>query len=151
MDFRISVRNVRRKEGIGYRRYLVSKKEEKVIKNVTELLYMINKLEPEEFLGVCKILGVEIYVEDLDDEKRAVEQVGMLRAAVPSEEGLVVSEEDTTGRPVRIEKDKDPNLQKMPRKAEDMIKDVVEKITELNRVQRKNLKKLLKAATKGDK
>lgn len=126
----------------------MNKKEEKVIKNVTELLYMINKLEPEEFLGICKILGVEIYVEDLDDEKRAVEQVGMLRAAVPSEEGLVVSEEDAA---VRVEEDKDPNLQKMPRKAEDMIKDVVEKITKLNRVQRRNLKKLLKAATKGDK
>ena len=90
MDFRINVRNARRKEGIGYRRYLVSKREEKVTKNVTELLYMINKLEPEEFLGVCKILGVEIYVEDLDDEKRAVEQVGMLREAVQSEGGLGV-------------------------------------------------------------
>ena len=89
-----------------------------------------------------------VYTLRVDDEKRAAEQVGMLRAAVPSEEGLVVSEEDAA---VRVEEDKDPNLQKMPRKAEDMIKDVVEKITELNRVQRRNLKKLLKAATKGDK
>ena len=121
----------------------------KAPKNIMELIYMINKLKPEEFVGVCKILGVEIYVDDLDDEKRAIEQVGMLSAPVPSDEGLVVSEDESTARQVHITDE--PNLRKTPRKAEDMIKDVVDKLLTLNRTQRRNLKKLLKAATKGEK
>lgn len=119
----------------------------KAPKNIVELIYMINKLEPEEFIGVCKILGVEIYVDDLDDEERAVEQVGMLSAAVPSNEGLSVTDEESDGRSVRITDE--PNLKKTPRKAEDMIRDVVDKLLTLNRTQKRNLKKLLKAATKG--
>lgn len=119
----------------------------KAPKNIVEFMYMINKLKPEEFVGVCKILGVEIYVDDLDDEKRAMEQVGMLSAPVPSSEGLDVSGENPDGRSVRITDE--PNLRKTPRKAEDMIRDVVDKLLTLNRTQRRNLKKLLKAATKG--
>ena len=121
----------------------------KAPKNVMELIYMINKLQPEEFIGVCKILGVEIYVDDLEEERRAVEQVGMLSAPVPSSEGLVVSDEESTGRQIHITDE--PNLKKTPRKAEDMIRDVVDELLELNRTQRRNLKKLLKAATKGEK
>ena len=124
-------------------------KKEKAPKNIVELIYMINKLKPEEFVGVCKILGIEIYVDDLDDEKRAIEQVGMLNAAVPSNEGLVVTEDESTARQVHISDE--PNLRKTPRKAEDMIRDVVDKLLTLNRTQRRNLKKLLKAATKGEK
>ena len=121
----------------------------KVPKNIVALIYMINKLKPEEFVGVCKILGVEIYVDDLDDERRAIEQVGMLSAPVPSNEGLSVTDEEPDGRSVRISDE--PNLKKTPRKAEDMIRDVVNKLLTLNRTQRRNLKKLLKAATKGEK
>lgn len=124
-------------------------RKEKAPKNIVELIYMINKLKPEEFIGVCKILGIEIYVDDLDDEKRAIEQVGMLNAAVPSNEGLVVTEDESTARQVHISDE--PNLRKTPRKAEDMIRDVVDKLLTLNRTQRRNLKKLLKAATKGEK
>ena len=36
----------------------------KAPKNIVELIYMINKLKPEEFVGVCKILGIEIYVDE---------------------------------------------------------------------------------------
>lgn len=121
----------------------------KAPKNIVELIYMINKLQPEEFIGVCKILGVEIYVDDLDEEKRAIEQVGMLSAPVSSNEGLTVTDEESDGRSVRITDE--PNLKKTPRKAEDMIRDVVDKLLTLNRTQRRNLKKLLKAATKGEK
>ena len=124
-------------------------RKEKAPKNIVELIYMINKLKPEEFVGVCKILGIEIYVDDLDDEKRAIEQVGMLNAAVPSNEGLVVTEDESAARQVHITDE--PNLRKTPRKAEDMIKDVVDKLLTLYRTQRRNLKKLLKAATKGEK
>ena len=124
-------------------------KNKKAPKNIMELIYMINKLKPEEFIGICKILGVEIYIDDLDEEKRATEQVGMLSAPVPSDEGLVVSDEESTARQVHTADE--PNLRKTPRKAEDMIKDVVDKLFILNRTQRRNLKKLLKAATKGEK
>lgn len=82
----------------------------KAPKNIMELIYMINKLEPEEFIGVCKILGVEIYVDDLEEEKRAVEQVGMLSAPVPSNEGLTVTDEELDGRSVRITDE--PNLKR---------------------------------------
>ena len=111
----------------------------KAPKNIVELIYMINKLKPEEFIGVCKILGVEIYVEDLNEEKREVE---MSSAPVPSEE-------ESDGRQVHMTDE--PNLSKTPRLAEDMIRDVVDKLLTLNRTQRRNLKKLLKAATKGEK
>jgi len=127
----------------------VVNENKKAPKNIVELIYMINKLKPEEFIGVCKILGVEIYVDDLEEEKRAIEQVGMLSAAVPSNEGLSVTDEESDGRSVRITDE--PNLKKTPRKAEDMIRDVVDKLLTLNRTQRRNLKKLLKAATKGEK
>ena len=125
--------------------------KKKAPKNIVELIYMINKLKPEEFIGICKILGVEIYVEDLSEEKRVLEQVGMLSAAVPSNEGLVVEEEDEESAARSVQITDEPNLRKTPRKAEDMIKDVVDKLLNLNRTQRRNLKKLLKAATKGDK
>ena len=110
----------------------------KAPKNIVELIYMINKLKPEEFIGVCKILGVEIYVEDLEDGKRGVE---MENAPVPSEE-------ESAAR--QVHETDEPNLKKTPRKAEDMIRDVIDKLLNLNRTQRRNLKKLLKAATKGE-
>ena len=111
----------------------------KAPKNIVELIYMINKLKPEEFVGVCKILGVQIYIEDLDEDRKAEE---MLSAPVPSNE-------ESTGRQVHTIDE--PNLKKTPRLAEYMIRDVVDKLLNLNRTQRRNLKKLLKAATKGEK
>ena len=61
----------------------------------------LNKLEPQEFLGICKILGVEIYKEN---------------------------EEPKTG--------------------EELVLEVFAKLENLGKVQRRNLEKLLKAATK---
>jgi len=117
----------------------VVNENKKAPKNIVELIYMINKLKPEEFVGVCKILGVKIYVEDLEEDKKAEE---MLSAPVPSDE-------ESDGRQVHTTDE--PNLKKTPRLAEYMIRDVVDKLLTLNRTQRRNLRKLLKAATKGEK
>ena len=62
----------------------------------------INKLRPEEFLGICQILGIELY-EDGDREK--------------------------------------------PKTAEALMDELLKKLGTLNRTQKRNLEKLLKAAT----
>ena len=93
--------------------------EEKVPKDAEKLIRMIGKLEPQEFIGVCKILGVKIY--DLKEDKKQTE---------------------------REEKDKS-NVEVRP--AEKLVQEVIDKILSLNRIQRRNLKKLIKLATKGRK
>jgi hypothetical protein len=81
----------------------------KLNKNEKEIVEMISKLEPQEFVGVCKILNIPL-CEDYkpDDEEKVI-----------------------------------------LRPAEKLLEDVVVKICNLNRVQRRNLKKLLKPAVKG--
>lgn len=109
----------------------------KVPKEVEKLANMIVKLEPAEFIGVCKILGVELveningpYVEDAAG------------SSCTDKDGDNV-EDTTDGRSVRMKVDIEV------RSAEELISDVLEKLTKLNRTQRRNLTKLLKPATKG--
>ena len=110
----------------------------KIPKEVEKLARMIAKLEPTEFVGVCKILGVELveeiggpYVEDA--------------AGSPCTDKDGDNVEDTAdGRePVRL------NVDIKVRSAEELISEVFDKLTKLNRTQRRNLMKLLKPATKG--
>lgn len=98
--------------------------EKKVPKNVERIVKMIVKLEPEQFIGICKILGVEL-----------VKEVGQPRYTVDSEEEKVSAKVEV---PVEV------------RPAEELIKEVIDKTIALNRTQRRNLTRLLKAATKGD-
>lgn len=107
----------------------MDKENKKVPKGVVDLIYLINKLEVEEFFGVCKILGVEIY-----------EKEEMDTAAEVTEEGM-------DGRRKHV----DESFKKTPRQTEFIMRDVVDKLVGLNRVQRRNLKRLVKAATKGGK
>ena len=98
---------------------------------------MILKLEPQEFIGVCKILGVQIY-----DEIEVGSDVDDFAAGSPrdaQDDSSEITEADSTGRPIDIK----------VRPAEDLIVDVVNKIEQLNRTQRRNLIRLLKPATKG--
>ena len=109
----------------------------KVPKEVEKLAKMIAKLEPAEFVGVCKILGVEL-VENIGEPY--VEDA----AGSPCTDKDGDNAEDTTdGCSVRIKVDIEV------RSAEELIADVLEKLTKLNRTQRRNLTKLLKPATKG--
>ena len=109
----------------------------KVPKEVEKLAYMIAKLEPAEFVGVCKILGVKL-VEDIDGLN--VEDAAGGR--IPDKDGDNV-EDTTDGRSVHMSVDIEV------RAAEDLISEVFDKLTKLNRTQRRNLMKLLKPATKG--
>ncbi len=99
-------------------------REEKVPKSVEKIVKMIVKLEPEQFIGVCKILGVEL-----------IKETGQPQYTVDSEE-----EKASAKIEVSVE----------VRPAEELIKEVIDKTIALNRTQRKNLTRLLKAATKGD-
>lgn len=99
-------------------------RKEKVPKSVERIVKMIVKLEPEQFIGVCKILGVEL-----------VKKVGQPQYIVDSEEEKVSAKVEAS---IEV------------RPAEELIKEVIDKTIALNRTQRKNLTRLLKAATKGD-
>ena len=89
------------------------------------LLEEILKLDTVEFLGVCKILGIKL-VEELE--------VGNLKDVEKDEEcGRVIGHVD-----VNVE----------PRQFEDIWCDMCDKLEAMNRTQRRNLGKLVYAATK---
>ncbi len=67
--------------------------------SVEKIVKEISKLQTEEFLGVCKILGVSLLNED-----------------------------------------------KVPKSAFTLFEEIIEKLGTMNRTQRKNLTKLLRAA-----
>ena len=108
----------------------------KVPKGTEQLIYMIMKLQPEELLGVCKILGIEFYEEAAADRQCTDIDDGCANA----QEGLAPA----GGHDVKLE-------DRQPRSGEDVISDLIDKLLTLNRIKRRNLKRLLKAATKGDK
>lgn len=95
-------------------------KEKKVSKSVEKIIKLIAGLEPAEFIGVCKILGVEILqsTEAETDEK------------LPSRE----SKEDNQKRNINVK----------VRPAEELIVEVIDKVDNLNRAQRRNLLALLR-------
>ena len=95
-------------------------KEKKVSKSVEKIIKLIAGLEPAEFIGVCKILGVEILqpTEVETDEK------------LPSSE----SKEDNQKRNINVK----------VRPAEELIVEVIDKVDNLNRAQRRNLLALLR-------
>ena len=89
-------------------------------KDKTEkLMREIAKLEPEEFLGVCKILGIKL---------------------VNVEENV---EENVEGGQSKKEA--------KPKDFTELWDEVCEKVNNLNRTQKRNLDKLVRAATKGKK
>ena len=92
-----------------------------ISKNSPEaILRQILELDPIEFLGICKIIGVNIYKE-IDDTD---------------------VEEDVEGAPAS-EKPKEE-----PRDFVDIWSDVCDTIDAMNRTRRRNLNKLVRAATK---
>ena len=82
------------------------------------LLLEIIKLNPIEFLGICKIVGVRIYEEEDVEGGRAVQ-----------------------------DSDKDAK----PRDFNDIWEDLCDELEKMNRVRRRNLGKLVYAATKKEK
>jgi hypothetical protein len=100
-------------------------RELKVPKEVEKLARMMVKLEPAEFMGVCKILGVEIVEYAADSQ-------------------TLDNNEDNAQD---VAENRDINVKVRP--AEELIAEVFDKLAKLNRTQRRNLMKLLKPATKG--
>lgn len=107
-------------------------------KEIEKLTKMITKLEPQEFVGLCKILGVKIYEIDEEKQENREEKVEV--------EGENDVEASARGRE---RPDKDDNKKVKIRDAEVLLSEVIGKIGELNRTQRRNLLKLLKPATRG--
>lgn len=89
-----------------------------------KLLRKVLELDPIEFLGICKILGV----------KTVVEEVTFDSSESTAEGGLVNGKVELTPRPFK-----------------DIWVDVCDAVNRLNRVQKRNLNRLLKAATKKEK
>lgn len=108
-------------------------------KEIEKLTKMITKLEPQEFVGLCKILGVKIYEIDEEEKQGNREE----KVEVEGENDVEASARG------RERPDKDDNKKVKIRDAEVLLSEVIGKIGELNRTQRRNLLKLLKPATRG--
>ena len=92
------------------------------------LLLEIIKLEPIEFLGICKIVGVDV-----------------MKPISTTVEDITEADEEG-GRPVAHMK-----LNVEPREFNDIWEDLCDKLEQMNRVRRRNLGKLVYAATKKEK
>lgn len=90
-------------------------------KNYTEFLTLVTKLEPTEFLGLAKMLGITLVEKDVDCGQPVEEQ------------------DETTGKTK-------PGFK--VRAAEDILQDVAVKYMSLERKGRRNVMQLLKTATK---
>lgn len=113
---------------------------EQISKSTEKIVGMIVKLEPQEFIGVCKILGVQIY-DEIEGELNVEDAAG--RCGDAYNDDSEITEAESTGRPQHT------NINIQVRSAEDLFVDVVDKVEKLNRTQRRNLLRLLKPATKG--
>ncbi len=101
-------------------------------KGVKKLVEMITKLEPQEFLGVCKLLGVRLYDEVAPVEKSDENLEGRETSDLPTKEELMERNSDVVVRPAEI-----------------LLEDAIDKICQLNRVRRRNLERIVRSATKG--
>lgn len=114
----------------------VSKETEKVLRRIV-------KLQPEEFIGVCKILGVKFYTQENvwveSEENEQVLAADRCRTNNNEDESSDSTDSGATTGYFKV----------IVRPAEDMIGDMIQAIEQLNRIQRKNLNRLLKPATKG--
>ena len=93
-----------------------------------KLIEEITKLEPVEFLGVCKILGIDVY-KNLEIGKvesvEADEECGRVKGKV--------------------------NIDVEPKDFVEIWDELCDKIGEMNRTRRRNLGTLIYAATKKEK
>ena len=115
----------------------------KVPKGVEKLVEMIAKLEPQEFIGICKILNIPIYTVEKKNE-----QVPAAESTLEKTELNPESTETSDGRESKLE-NQQRNLDVVIRPADELLPEVIHEITYMNRTRRRNLAKLLRAATKG--
>lgn len=84
--------------------------------NPEKLLIELLSLEPIEFFGICKIIGVEIYKEEENEECGGAE--------------------------------KHTDVHMVPREFYEIWCDICDTVDDMNRTRRRNLGKLIYAATK---
>lgn len=101
-------------------------------KGVKKLVEMITKLEPQEFLGVCKLLGVRLYDEVAPVKESDENLEGRETSKLPTKKELMERNSDVVMRPAEI-----------------LLEEVVTELCSMNRVRRRNLEKLLRPATRG--
>ena len=106
--------------------------DKKTPKGVEKLVVMISKLEPQEFLGVCKLLGVRLYDEVAPVEKSDENLEGRETSELPTKEELMERNSDVVMRPAEI-----------------LLEEVVTELCSMNRVRRRNLERIVRSATKG--
>ena len=64
--------------------------KDRVPRDVEKLVRMIGKLEPQEFIGVCKILGVKIYeLGEKEEKKEDVEEEDKKKVTMRPAENLL--------------------------------------------------------------
>lgn len=96
-----------------------------------KLIEEILKLDAIEFLGICKIIGVDVYEKD------------------NCEYGKIVVEEIEEATDECAQSTAKMKLEIQPRDFYDIWTDICDTINEMNRTRRRNLGKLVYAATKG--
>lgn len=123
-------------------------------KQLKEFLELLARLKPEEFLGVCKILCVKLFVEedgqlvDADDGKAAKleGENGILKftARDPSDCNTDASNSTAAGQP-------NPRPTDTPRakQFDVLLEEVLDKFCEMGRKPRRQLIKVLREATSG--
>ena len=92
------------------------------------LLSEIIKLDPIEFLGICKIVGVDV-----------------MRPISTTVEDITEADEEGGQATAHMK------LEVEPREFSDIWEDLCDKLEQMNRVRRRNLGKLVYAATKKEK
>lgn len=118
-----------------------------ISKNTKQLLELTCKLEPVEFIGTCKILGIELYTQP-----DKIEELNLDCATVCLDTSLNDSAATSTNNPQsNPETLAHPEVKLTMRSTSSLLEDFITKIEGLNRIQRKNLKRLLKSATRGRK
>lgn len=132
--------------------------EKKVTKNVKKIVEMVGKLEAPEFVGLCGLLGVKVYDEVAPTGKNDDDFVPVSAAVQPPKSEDSTEEfQKLESRPPEApstkretaEENKERNSDIVMRPAEILLPEVIDKIAQLNRIQRRNLEKILKSAVKG--
>ena len=97
-----------------------------VSKSTEKLLKAIAGLEPAEFMGVCTILGIDVYKEKKTEED--VTELGQPNE--PNVEGAPSTD--------------DTKIERVPKDFSELWSEVCDKVDGLNRTRRRNLDRLLR-------
>lgn len=104
-----------------------------VSKSTEKLLKAIAGLEPAEFMGVCTILGIDVYKEKETEE-------GTIESGQPNEPNV-------EGAPSTD----DIKIERVPKDFSELWSEVCDEVDGLNRIRRRNLDCLLRPIYKKEK